>query len=465
MTFRARVIVICIALTLGAFVVPSDGNGQILGSSHHRSSDQLPRVAMGPFVGPRASDAQQTVESVIQDHSSDVDFIPAGDYERQADQMGLGDSSNESDISRVAQRIHADNVIIGEIQRRDRRVWVVRLRVVNGRDGSVLGTASWELRSMDEMSSISSEIWDQLSPRFQRVGLSESNHSMNSGNSGTGVLGEGEHTGSSSRTSEGSAAPPAGSVAQTPGLALATLGAYIGLGTRSWRLPVLGERSPRGYQNDGYAAATISGSLIYRWAHDRAGIGVAASAFLPISVRSRGLDDSGNPVALPTSTLEAAGGAYFAYRPPGGGMISSTLGFAYHSFSVDTSMLSVDQQLAPITYLGLLVAAEAIAPVYASQNFEFGFLFGSQLRIATVGAEVRAAFGENPSTTFGLGGTAGIQLRLDGLARGLAVRATGEFLRYRTSFAGRADIGTASDSVDDFVRVMIGLSYGILTAR
>ncbi|MEI8259762.1 MAG: hypothetical protein WCJ30_29200, partial [Deltaproteobacteria bacterium] len=67
--------------------------------------------------------------------------------------------------------------------------------------------------------------------------------------------------------------------------------------------------------------------------------------------------------------------------------------------------------------------------------------------------------------TLGIAGTAGLQIRLDGLTPGLAIRIGAEFLRYRTAFAGRADVGTGSDSVDDYVRIHLGVSYGILTAR
>ena len=59
-----------------------------------------------------------------------------------------------------------------------------------------------------------------------------------------------------------------------------------------------------------------------------------------------------------------------------------------------------------------------------------------------VGAEARQAFGLQPDTTLGFGSFFGFYGRLDGFAPGLGARLSAEFVRYRTSFAGSATIGT-----------------------
>ena len=86
-------------------------------------------------------------------------------------------------------------------------------------------------------------------------------------------------------------------------------------------------------------------------------------------------------------------------------------------------------------------------------------LFGGELRWVGVGADLKEAFGDNPGTTFGLGAWFGLATRLDRFAPGLGLRATAEFVRYRTSYAGPAAIGTASDVVDDYTRFVLGVTY------
>lgn len=139
------------------------------------------------------------------------------------------------------------------------------------------------------------------------------------------------------------------------------------------------------------------------------------------------------------------------------------VGMVAHSFFVDTNVLPREQRLAPVSYTGLRLALDGMMPLLVSAGYELGVLFGTELRVTAVGSEVRRAFGENPSATLGLGGMAGLFMQMDGLLPGLAVRLWGEMLRYRTSFAGRSDIGPGSDSVDDYFRFHLGVVYAIGT--
>jgi hypothetical protein len=135
------------------------------------------------------------------------------------------------------------------------------------------------------------------------------------------------------------------------------------------------------------------------------------------------------------------------------------LGFSYHSFDVNTMRLPVHAQIVRMAYIGGRARAEGSVPLVANGSIEVGLLFATELRVVSVGSEARAAYGENAPISYGFGGGGGIELRLDGAIPGFAVRGTGEFLRYRTTFAGRSDVGTGSDSVDDYLRVHVAVSY------
>ncbi len=406
-----------------------------------------PRVSVGPFTGTRADDAQRVVAGAVARHAGgDLDWVSDAAFNASAARLGVMGLSGDEDIARVGRDLHLDVVVVGELQRRSRRDWLLRVRVLRGRDGSTLGTGSWEMHSLDEMSLLQAEIWEQL-------------HNYITVDPAPAAV---ETPAGPTPSVAPAAAEPVGS---TPGLALATIGVGGGLGSRSWRMPVLGDISPRGYENGGFAEGAAEAQVLYRWAHDRAGIGVSGGAVFPISLASRGIDSMGATVSLPTSMIEGWGGLSMAYRPPAGGLFRLDAGMVLHSFAIDTSALALEQRLAPVSYTGLRLAAEGIVPLYATASWEVGAFFATQLRIVAIGSEVRTAFGENPGTTIGIAGSAGLQVRLDGVTPGLAIRLGAEFLRYRTAFAGRADVGTGSDSVDDYVRIHLGVSYGILTAR
>jgi hypothetical protein len=411
------------------------------------SAQQLPRVAVGPFTGARASVARDAVAAVLGEHAGEVELVPEFDYAAVARRLGVEGLAGDEDVARVARELRLDEVIVGEVASRG-RTNVLRLRVVRGRDGVTLGTASWEFERPSDLDVIRGEIWDQLRG-YLRPDASAT----------TAARGAGQGRGPSPGGEGGGA--PAAVGPSTPGLGFLDTTLGLAAAMRYWRIPVLGELSPRGYENSGYPELRVEAAGLYRWAHERAGVGAAASLAVPLALASRATDGMGNPVDLRSSALEVTGSVVAAYRAVAGGGARVQLGAFYHSFSVDTAMLPREQRLAPASYLGLRAAVEGVLPLAAGPSYEIGLLFGTELRVAAVGTELREAFGENPSTTFGLGGTAGAQVRVDGLLPGLAFRLAGEMLRYRTSFAGRADVGPGSDSVDDYVRVLFGASYAL----
>jgi hypothetical protein len=118
-----------------------------------------------------------------------------------------------------------------------------------------------------------------------------------------------------------------------------------------------------------------------------------------------------------------------------------------------------------MSYVGLRATGDGQLALIARPEWEFGFLFGGELRVVAVGADARNAFGTNPDTTFAFGASLGLYGRLDGLLPGLGVRLSGEFVNYRTAFAGPALIGPVSDSIDEYMRFCGVFSYTIGASR
>ncbi|MEI8257236.1 MAG: hypothetical protein WCJ30_16300, partial [Deltaproteobacteria bacterium] len=121
-----------------------------------------PRVSVGPFTGTRADDAERVVAGAISRHAGELDWVSDAAFAASAARLGVMGLSGDEDIARVGRDLRLDVVVVGELQRRGRRDYLLRVRVLRGRDGSTLGTGSWELRSLDEMMLLQAEIWEQL---------------------------------------------------------------------------------------------------------------------------------------------------------------------------------------------------------------------------------------------------------------------------------------------------------------
>ncbi len=432
----------------------------LLGVAPRALGQSAPRVAVGPVVGVRANVARGVLASVLNDHAGEITSVPESEFTTAAIRLGLDGLAGDDDIARVARELHLDGVVVGEISHRGARDHLFRVRVARGRDGTTVGTASWEIHQPTDVLNLQNEIWEQIQGFLRSLGAGGSSVSASSGSGGSSSGSSGGGSSDGGATSAG-----AGSTAvTTPGLGVVYLQLGGGGSMRYWRLPVLGELSPRGYENGGYGELRVEGMLLYRFANDRMGVGIAASVGIPLGLASRAInadDTTGRPVELATSAVDASGGAAFAVRPAGGGHLRAQFGFAAQFFNVETMRLSLAQRLAPVSYVGPRLAFDAALPIFASDRFEFSVLFGTDLRIVGVSTEIRNAFGDAPGTTLGLGATLGLLWRLDLLTPGFGARFTADMMRYRTPFAGRYDIGPASDSIDDYWRFQVAVSYAI----
>ncbi len=412
------------------------------------------RVAVGPFAGERSAITRGMVASVFSDHVGEIELAALGDYNATADRLGVGGQGDEAAVVAVSRELHLDLVVTGALERRAGRGYRLNLRVMRGPDGTTAVTQAWDFERIDEISALGNDIWERLSPTFRPVPASGPETGASGGRTGAFPRGAGP---------DGSRAPTGAAAAEeagdAPGLGFLSLRLGGGVAGRSWRVPVLGERTTRGYENGLFGELQAEAEVLYRFNHQRMGFGAGAAVGFPVGLSSVGRDVDGNPVTLTSSGLEVLAGVVFAARPSGGGMMRVSAGFAMQTFDVDTARLPREMQLAPASYLGLRIAGEGMIPFYSRNHVDFGALFGGEFRWMSAGAELRAAFGDNADPTIGLGAWFGLATRLDRFAPGLGFRATAQFTRYRTTFHGTAMLGTGSDSIDDFTRYVLSATY------
>lgn len=435
-----------------------------------QSQGRAPRVGVGPFVGERGAITRAMVQSVFTEHTGEIELLPATEVMAAANREGVATTADESTARSLGTALRLDQVVVGDIERRG-RVFRLRIRVLRGRDGSSAGSASWEFDRLEEIEALRSEIWSQLSTSFRadRVDRSTSNDPPREGTriDDPPAAPPQESPRETDRSEPNEPPPPtAPGAAAVPGLGWLHLAAMGGVAGRSWRIPLLGERTARGYQNTLFGELGVWAAVLFaRLNHGHFGIGIEAGARFPVGLSSQGRDMNGMTIALSTSAFEVMAGPVLMVRPAGGGMLRLGVGLAVHQFDLDTSRLTPEQRLAPVSYLGLRVAGEGLLPFYARPDLEFGALLGGELRVAGVNGEMREAFGQNPETTLGLGVLFGLAARLDRAAPGLGLRATAEWMRYRTTFAGPGRIGTGADSVDDYTRYLFAISYSLGAER
>jgi hypothetical protein len=411
---------------------------------------------LGPISGPSADQVADRLGTILELHAGEVQSIPASTYFGVASRLGVVGRVGEEDIASVSRELRLDVVILGDLTRRGRG-FALRLRIARGRDGVIVGTVNLEIARVDDLDSLEADLWQELSRHIRTAspgGGARANGGANSSANGGGA-------GNANNGGNGAEPAPEGGVTTRalPGLGVVQLMLNAGWSGRSWRMPVLGELSPRGYDNGGFFEGGLSARVYYRMQRDRLGIGAHAYGTLPLVISSRGTSTEGMVISLQTSAYDVGGGFSVAYLPPGGGAFRGDLGFLLHAFEINTSRLAVGQQLARMSYMGGRARGEGAVPLLANGSVELSLLFAGELRVVSVGTEARMAYGENAPISWGFGGGGGMELRFDGAVPGLGLRATGEWLRYRTTFAGRADVGTGSDSVDDYLRVLVGISY------
>lgn len=415
------------------------------------------RVGIGPFEGERAALTRAMVQSVFTEHQGEIELLPATEVLAAANREGVASSADEAAARALGRALRLEFVVVGTVERRGSGYYL-RARVLRGSDGGSAGSASWEFERLEEIEALRGEIWSQLSPSFRARGASRPSAPSQGTRIDDGARASTAATPSATASSEPERAASSG----PPGYGLGWLhiAAQGGIAGRSWRVPVLGERTARGYQNGLYGELGLTAAaLVTRFNQNHMGFGFELGLRLPVGLSSQGRDADGRVVALSTTSFEVFVGPTLMFRPAGGGLVRFGVGFVFHQFDLDTSRLAPEMRLAPVTYLGLRLAGEALLPFVARPDLEFGVLVGGELRVVAAGAEMREAFGQNPDTTTGLGVLLGLGARLDRAAPGLGLRLTAEWLRYRTPFAGPGRIGTGSDSVDDYTRYQLAVTY------
>lgn len=415
------------------------------------------RVGIGPFEGERAALTRAMVQSVFTEHQGEIELLPATEVLAAASREGVASNADEAAARALGRALRLEFVVVGNVERRGSGYYL-RARVLRGSDGGSAGSASWEFERLEEIEALRGEIWSQLSPSFRARGGGSTAPASQGTRIDDGARASTAATPSTGTAAEPERASPSG--AQGFGLGWLHIAAQGGIAGRSWRVPVLGERTARGYQNGLYGELGLTAAaLVTRFNQNHMGFGFELGLRLPVGLSSQGRDADGRVVALSTTSFEVFVGPTLMFRPAGGGLVRFGVGFVYHQFDLDTSRLAPEMRLAPVTYLGLRIAGEALLPFVARPDLEFGVLVGGELRVVAAGAEMREAFGQNPDTTTGLGVLLGLGARLDRAAPGLGLRLTAEWLRYRTPFAGPGRIGTGSDSVDDYTRYQLAVTY------
>jgi len=437
---------------------------------------------VGAFEGERSAITRGTVGSAFADHVGEIELVSASEFNAAAERLGVAGRGDPDAITTVARTLRLDNIIVGALERRGTGLRL-QLRVLRGRDGQTVGSAAWEFDRIEELSAFSTEMWDQLHGYFRAEGgrrpdpnrtPGEVNGGRAPGGTGTrtpsgstegagGTGGESNAGPSRGRTGAGSgavgAAPGDGGDVAGEGLGFLTLRAGGGVAGRSWRVPILGERTPRGYENNLYGELQAGATLRYVFGRGQHALGFDLQVAVPVALSSQGRAQDGRVVSLSTTAVQVLLGPQYTRRTPGGGAMTLGVGLVYQSFSLDTSQLAPELQLASTTYIGLRVAGEGQLPLVSSAGLGFDAIFGGELRVVGIGSEMKSAFGQNPATTMALGAWFGLGLRLDRVTPGLGLRATAEWVRYRTTYAGPSALGTGSDAVDDFTRYTLSATY------
>lgn len=431
----------------------------VVGPGDAAAQTRSPRIVVAAFNGERAAVTRSIVASALANHVGEIELTSQGEYNAAASRVGVGERLDEATAMSLARELRVDAIVTGTLERQATG-WMLRLRVLRARDGRSAATASWEFERTEELNALGREIWEQLRGAFV-VDPSAGRDRSSAATRGALPEPAAEPVAEPAAVASSSQAGDA----PTPGLGWLVLQAGGGLAGRVWRIPLLGETTPRGYENNAYGELRAGASLYYRLNRNRLGAGVEAALSIPLGLSSQGRNAAGRTVPISTSAIELQFGATLAMRPTNGGLMRAFVGMVYHQFDLDTSTLSPEMRLAPVTYVGLRVAGEGTLPIVARRDVEFGVIFGGELRSVAVGSEMKEAFGVNPGTTLGFGAWFGLGFRADRAAPGLGFRLTAEFMRYATDFAGAARVGPAADSIDDFTRYQLALVYAVGTER
>ncbi|GAB4202735.1 MAG: hypothetical protein OHK0013_16310 [Sandaracinaceae bacterium] len=117
------------------------------------------RVIVERFRGTRAGVARNLLIANLSEAGYEV--IPDAEVDRVVGRLRLGSRLRDEDYVALARELHASAIVDGRVGRA-RRAWSLTVRVRNGLDGSVLGSASWGGRSTSAIDGVGRNAAERL---------------------------------------------------------------------------------------------------------------------------------------------------------------------------------------------------------------------------------------------------------------------------------------------------------------
>ena len=108
------------------------------------------RVLVERFSGPQAARVRAGLLADLADHPDTLTLVADSELRRGAQAIGLRRVRAEADYAAVAQQVDVAAFIDGRVLRRG-RAWTLTVRVRNGLDGAVLGSATWSGATMNAL--------------------------------------------------------------------------------------------------------------------------------------------------------------------------------------------------------------------------------------------------------------------------------------------------------------------------
>ncbi|MFW5925897.1 MAG: hypothetical protein ACOCV4_07000 [Myxococcota bacterium] len=125
-------------------------------------------VAILPFDGPGADQAERQVRRALRSHGGQVRVVPAGRV-RGALAGTDGESPSDEDFVDLSRQLEASALVTGRVARRGRR-WIVRVEVRNGADGATLEDTVWrDSRAGRLTARVGRQAWARLGAAFTRA--------------------------------------------------------------------------------------------------------------------------------------------------------------------------------------------------------------------------------------------------------------------------------------------------------
>lgn len=118
------------------------------GVADHALAQGNPRVAVLEVQGPQARKVQGYIEGALR---GEVELVDAGDASAPSSNTGFAD---------LAQNLDVQAVIVARVEKSRR--FVVTVTVRQGRDGSLVGSATWAEKKAPRLSVIQRELWAKL---------------------------------------------------------------------------------------------------------------------------------------------------------------------------------------------------------------------------------------------------------------------------------------------------------------